>query len=163
MHVNPRLPSNKSSQQLTVLAKLKRDQDLLDALKPTMVKNDVEPNFSNKKGSLELKQTRFSTRMRTSANQVRMHLSAHIKIEGSHHCLAHHCRVQDRILGIEIFRWRSCEVQGWRNSEGDGENCVSEGKGCGGADQGRFSHGRRRQDLRGVYHRQGGANQCGDR
>jgi hypothetical protein len=57
------------SQEFAVLAKFKRDQDRLDSLKPTKVKNDVAPELGFKSGNLALTQTRFSTRMRPSPTQ----------------------------------------------------------------------------------------------
>jgi hypothetical protein len=52
-----------------VLAKLKRDQERLDALKPTKVKNDVAGEYSLKSKTLDLQQTRFKTRLRVCATQ----------------------------------------------------------------------------------------------
>jgi hypothetical protein len=74
-----------------VLSKLQRDSDRLDALKPTKVKNDVAKTFTQGKDSLELQQTRFNTRMRVSASQVR-YLSCFINT-GLKDYIAHRCRV----------------------------------------------------------------------
>jgi hypothetical protein len=52
-----------------VLGKLKRDQERLDALKPTKVKNDVAGEYSLKSKTLDLQQTRFKTRLRVCATQ----------------------------------------------------------------------------------------------
>lgn len=43
-------------------------------MKPTKVKNDVEGTFLQKNRDLHLQQTRFSTRMRVSTSQVRIHV-----------------------------------------------------------------------------------------
>ena len=53
-----------------MLSKIRRDSDRLDALKPTITKNDVKGEFSYKKGNLTLDMTRFKTRIRRSGNQV---------------------------------------------------------------------------------------------
>jgi hypothetical protein len=74
-----------------VLAKLQRDSDRLDALKPTKVKNDVAKTFTQGKNSLELQQTHFNTRMRVSAGQVR-YFSCIIDTELIDYT-AHRCRV----------------------------------------------------------------------
>ncbi|EIN09738.1 hypothetical protein PUNSTDRAFT_44029 [Punctularia strigosozonata HHB-11173 SS5] len=57
-------------QDLLVLCKLRRDADLLYALKPTKVKNDVAKEFVNQDGKLHLSCERFSTKIRTSATQA---------------------------------------------------------------------------------------------
>jgi len=60
-----------SFQQLLVLAKTLRDADRLMALKPTKTKNEVEPNFSHKQGTINLTSIRFKTRVKpTKGNQA---------------------------------------------------------------------------------------------
>ncbi|KIJ13466.1 hypothetical protein PAXINDRAFT_81067, partial [Paxillus involutus ATCC 200175] len=55
---------------LTVLAKLFRDGERLEAMKPTHVKNEVQSQFTAKKGAVDLTCSRFPTRIRLSSNQV---------------------------------------------------------------------------------------------
>ncbi|OBZ72566.1 Regulator of nonsense transcripts 1 [Grifola frondosa] len=55
--------------RLALLAKFVRDADRLDAMKPTNVKNDVQANFTYKKGVLQMQSTRFKTRLRYDSNQ----------------------------------------------------------------------------------------------
>ncbi|KAF8843772.1 P-loop containing nucleoside triphosphate hydrolase protein [Paxillus ammoniavirescens] len=55
---------------LTVLAKLFRDGERLDAMKPTHVRNEVQSEFTVKKGAVNLTCSRFPTRIRPSSNQV---------------------------------------------------------------------------------------------
>ncbi|KAI0784596.1 hypothetical protein C8Q75DRAFT_689120, partial [Abortiporus biennis] len=55
---------------LQILANTVRIADRLDAMKPVKVKNDVEGKFESKSGALQLKQTRFKTRMRESETQA---------------------------------------------------------------------------------------------
>ncbi|KAF9243392.1 hypothetical protein BU15DRAFT_42953 [Melanogaster broomeanus] len=62
---------------LAVLAKISRDAERLEALKPTSVKNDVADQFTAKEGGVNLMCSRFSTRIRTSSNQV-----LHIEMKG---------------------------------------------------------------------------------
>ncbi|KAF9223781.1 hypothetical protein BS17DRAFT_704462 [Gyrodon lividus] len=64
--------------RLAVLAKIFRDGDRLEAMKPTHVKNDVNGDFTVKKGVVNLTCARFPTRIRTSSNQV-----IQIEIEGN--------------------------------------------------------------------------------
>ncbi|KAF7970074.1 hypothetical protein HWV62_25050 [Athelia sp. TMB] len=55
---------------LSFLAKTLRDADRLDAMKPTVVKNDIKTNFSQKSGKLHLQSDRFKTRIMTSKSQI---------------------------------------------------------------------------------------------
>ena len=61
-----------ASQDLTWLAKFARTSWRLNELKPAWTKNDVAARFKNESGSaiLQVQQTRFKTRLRTSHNQV---------------------------------------------------------------------------------------------
>lgn len=54
-----------------MIAKTIRDMNLLIALKPTKVKNDVEAKFTQNSGKLQVVSTRYRTRvMMTSGQQV---------------------------------------------------------------------------------------------
>ncbi|KAH7922887.1 hypothetical protein BV22DRAFT_973466, partial [Leucogyrophana mollusca] len=55
---------------LAAFAKISRDSDRLDALKPTQVKNEVKADFSYKKGGINVTSTRFRTRIMRSQNQT---------------------------------------------------------------------------------------------
>ena len=48
-----------------------RDADRLDSMKPHYTLNDIGPNFSVSKGAVDLKCTRFKTRIRHDCNQVK--------------------------------------------------------------------------------------------
>ncbi|KAF8896425.1 P-loop containing nucleoside triphosphate hydrolase protein [Infundibulicybe gibba] len=50
-------------QQLALLAKTIRDADRLMSLKPHRVKNDIETDFTMKQGKLQMKSSRFRTRI----------------------------------------------------------------------------------------------------
>ncbi|KAH0833021.1 P-loop containing nucleoside triphosphate hydrolase protein [Lanmaoa asiatica] len=54
---------------LDALARISRHAERLEALKPTTVKNDVTDQFTVKKGAINLKCSRFPTRIRPSTNQ----------------------------------------------------------------------------------------------
>ncbi|KZT73691.1 hypothetical protein DAEQUDRAFT_424500 [Daedalea quercina L-15889] len=58
---------------LKLLARFTRTAWRLHALKPTRVKNDVQPEFTKLSGTLQLNQTRFKTRMRSCSSQVLTH------------------------------------------------------------------------------------------
>ncbi|KAI6155155.1 P-loop containing nucleoside triphosphate hydrolase protein [Pisolithus tinctorius] len=87
---------------MTVLAKISRDGELLDSLKPLSVRNDVVPGITGAMDGLTLTSDRYSTRIRSSAQQVlqietrngvqvsgrAIHVEgrqAHIEISGSLH------------------------------------------------------------------------------
>ena len=53
------------------MSKCVRDADRSDSLKPHYTVNDVSPDFSVSKGTVDLECTRFKTRIRKSGNQVR--------------------------------------------------------------------------------------------
>ncbi|KAG2139120.1 P-loop containing nucleoside triphosphate hydrolase protein [Suillus bovinus] len=55
---------------LSALAKISRDAEIMDSLKPTQVVNNVNADLSFKKGSIKLECTRFSTRIMKSESQV---------------------------------------------------------------------------------------------
>ncbi|KAG0705729.1 P-loop containing nucleoside triphosphate hydrolase protein [Suillus ampliporus] len=55
---------------LSALAKISRDAEILESLKPTKVVNNVKADFHSKKGNVNLECTRFSTRIMRSRNQV---------------------------------------------------------------------------------------------
>ncbi|KAG2110823.1 P-loop containing nucleoside triphosphate hydrolase protein [Suillus discolor] len=55
---------------LSALAKISRDAEILESLKPTKVVNNVKADFSSKKGDVNLECTRFSTRIMRSKTQV---------------------------------------------------------------------------------------------
>ncbi|KAG2340869.1 hypothetical protein BDR05DRAFT_1032769 [Suillus weaverae] len=55
---------------LSALAKISRDAEILESLKPTKVVNNVKADFKSKKGNVNLECTRFSTRIMTSKTQV---------------------------------------------------------------------------------------------
>ncbi|KAG2146162.1 P-loop containing nucleoside triphosphate hydrolase protein [Suillus bovinus] len=55
---------------LSALAKISRDAEILESLKPTKVVNNVKADFSSKKGNVNLECTRFSTRIMRSKTQV---------------------------------------------------------------------------------------------
>ena len=48
-----------------------RDADRLDSMKPHYTVNDISTQIEFKEGKVNLQCTRFKTRMRTSASQVR--------------------------------------------------------------------------------------------
>lgn len=58
-------------QHLNAVANICRHAERLDALKPSTAKNDVEAEFTVKKGTINLKSRRFATRIKPSTNQVR--------------------------------------------------------------------------------------------
>ena len=49
-----------------------RDADRLDSMKPHYTVNDISTQIELKEGKVNLQCTRFKTRMRTSASQVRL-------------------------------------------------------------------------------------------
>ncbi|KAI6108081.1 P-loop containing nucleoside triphosphate hydrolase protein [Pisolithus sp. B1] len=53
-----------------VLAKISRDAELLDSLKPHTVKNDVMPDITKQMDNLTLTCNRYSTRIRNSTHQI---------------------------------------------------------------------------------------------
>ena len=53
------------------MSKCVRDADRSDSLKPHYTVNDVSPDFSVSKGTVDLECTRFKTRIRYTDNQVR--------------------------------------------------------------------------------------------
>ncbi|KAG1739216.1 P-loop containing nucleoside triphosphate hydrolase protein [Suillus paluster] len=55
---------------LSALAKISRDAEILESLKPTKVVNNVKADFHSKKGNLNLECTRFRTRIMKGSNQV---------------------------------------------------------------------------------------------
>ncbi|KAG1781677.1 P-loop containing nucleoside triphosphate hydrolase protein [Suillus placidus] len=55
---------------LSALAKISRDAEILESLKPTKVVNTVKADFKSKKGNINLECTRFSTRIMKSKTQV---------------------------------------------------------------------------------------------
>ncbi|OAX30792.1 P-loop containing nucleoside triphosphate hydrolase protein, partial [Rhizopogon vinicolor AM-OR11-026] len=55
---------------LSALAKISRDAEIKESLKPTTVTNDVKEHFTYKGGNVNLESTRFKTRVMTSGNQV---------------------------------------------------------------------------------------------
>ena len=52
------------------LAKIARDGDLLESIKPTVIKNDIQSDFAVKQDKVDLTCDRFRTRIRVSRNQV---------------------------------------------------------------------------------------------
>lgn len=54
------------------MCKCARDAQRLDSMKPHFTKNDVSPEVSVTKGAVDLKCTRFKTRIRESGHQVRL-------------------------------------------------------------------------------------------
>lgn len=57
-------------QHLEVIAKVIRDADRIVALKPIRQKNEIEKNYSHKQGKLEVRSSRFKTRLMHNADQV---------------------------------------------------------------------------------------------
>ncbi|OJA16087.1 hypothetical protein AZE42_05642 [Rhizopogon vesiculosus] len=55
---------------LSALAKISRDAEIIESLKPTTVTHDVKEHFTYKDGNLNLESTRFKTRVMRSRNQV---------------------------------------------------------------------------------------------
>ncbi|KAG1750831.1 P-loop containing nucleoside triphosphate hydrolase protein [Suillus lakei] len=55
---------------LSALAKISRDAEILESMKPTEVVNSVKADFLSKNGNVNLECTRFSTRIMKSKNQV---------------------------------------------------------------------------------------------
>ncbi|KIK41486.1 hypothetical protein CY34DRAFT_36410, partial [Suillus luteus UH-Slu-Lm8-n1] len=53
---------------LSTLAKISRDAEILDSMKPREVVNHVKADFNHKKGNVNLECTRFSTRIMKSRN-----------------------------------------------------------------------------------------------
>nr|GAT55280.1 predicted protein [Mycena chlorophos] len=80
-------PINASSiprQHLAVLSKLVRDVQRLSALKPPTTKNEVDPSFSLKGKDLQVKSSRFKTRLQSHNPEViieqgKKKISGHIK------------------------------------------------------------------------------------
>ncbi|KAG6332525.1 hypothetical protein ID866_6562 [Astraeus odoratus] len=67
----PRIDTSRlTRKQLVSLCKISRSGDLLGALKPTVVKNDVRPDFTAKKDEVHLTCTRYRSRLRVSQSQV---------------------------------------------------------------------------------------------
>jgi len=62
------------------MSKCVRDADRLDILKPHFTANDISTKIEIKKGDVGLSCTRFKTRIRRSAGQVRLTLYTHIRI-----------------------------------------------------------------------------------
>ncbi|KAG5339814.1 hypothetical protein C0989_003495 [Termitomyces sp. Mn162] len=58
------------TKHLVVIAKVIRDADRIVALKPTRQKNDIEKNYSHKQGKLELRSSRFKTRLMHQTDQT---------------------------------------------------------------------------------------------
>ena len=58
-------------QFLDVISKLVRDADRLDALRPTMVKNDIKNEYRHKYGKLYVQSARFKTRIQPTPTRVR--------------------------------------------------------------------------------------------
>ncbi|KAI6042874.1 P-loop containing nucleoside triphosphate hydrolase protein [Pisolithus marmoratus] len=56
-------------EHMAALAKISRDGELLDSLKPLSVKNDVMPDITGETGNLTLTCSRYPTRIRTSTQQ----------------------------------------------------------------------------------------------
>ena len=48
---------------MSLLAKIARDAEILESMKPTKVINNVKADFVSKKGSVNLECTRFNTRI----------------------------------------------------------------------------------------------------
>ncbi|KAJ7707595.1 P-loop containing nucleoside triphosphate hydrolase protein [Mycena rosella] len=67
--------------RLSVLAKIVRDASRLEALKPTLVRNEVADDYSIKKGQLHLTSTRFKTRVQRTRDQVVIPIQ-HIEVHG---------------------------------------------------------------------------------
>ena len=59
------------------MCKCVRDADRLDSLKPHYTKNDIGPEISVTKATVDLQCTRFKTRIRRSGHQVRPILHHH--------------------------------------------------------------------------------------
>lgn len=57
-------------QYLGILAKIARDAEILDSLKPTEVVNEVKEYSLEGKDNVNLECTRFKTRIMPSRNQV---------------------------------------------------------------------------------------------
>jgi regulator of nonsense transcripts 1 len=55
---------------LSALAKISRDAEILESMKPTKVVNNVKADFNSKKGNINLECTRYSTRIMRSKTQV---------------------------------------------------------------------------------------------
>ncbi|KAG2038906.1 P-loop containing nucleoside triphosphate hydrolase protein [Suillus americanus] len=55
---------------LSALAKISRDAEILESLKPSKVVNNVKADFNSKKGNVNLECTRYSTRIMRSKTQV---------------------------------------------------------------------------------------------
>ncbi|KAG2347790.1 hypothetical protein BDR05DRAFT_875647 [Suillus weaverae] len=70
---------------LSALAKISRDAEILESLKPTKVVNTVKADFKSQKGNINLECTRFSTRIMKSKTQVCTSMRRHvINFERSH-------------------------------------------------------------------------------
>ncbi|KAG6896312.1 hypothetical protein C0992_009102 [Termitomyces sp. T32_za158] len=59
-----------STEHLKVIAKVIRDADRLTALKPIRQKNEIEKNYSYEQGKLEVRSSRFKTRLMHHADQT---------------------------------------------------------------------------------------------
>lgn len=71
-----RLLNPKRLQVIDCVAKIVRENDEMDGRKPTIAKHDFSAAVINRKGQLEVKGARYSTRLKTSgSNQVRILLS----------------------------------------------------------------------------------------
>ncbi|KAG6900796.1 hypothetical protein C0993_000115 [Termitomyces sp. T159_Od127] len=59
-----------NTEHLKVIAKVIRDADRIVALKPIRQKNEIERNYSHERGKLEVRSSRFKTRLMHNADQT---------------------------------------------------------------------------------------------
>ncbi|KAI6095147.1 hypothetical protein F5141DRAFT_973054, partial [Pisolithus sp. B1] len=87
-----------SDEHMAVFAKISRDGELLDSLKPLVVKNDVVSGFTERMDNLTLTCNRYPTRIRTSTEQfLQIETQKGVRVQ------ARAIRVQGRQAQIEVW------------------------------------------------------------
>ncbi|KAI6108090.1 hypothetical protein F5141DRAFT_97699 [Pisolithus sp. B1] len=87
-----------SDEHMAVFAKISRDGELLDSLKPLAVKNDVVSGITERMDNLTLTCNRYPTRIRTSTEQfLQIETQKGVRVQGRA------IRVQGRQAQIEVW------------------------------------------------------------
>ncbi|TFY60455.1 hypothetical protein EVJ58_g5145 [Rhodofomes roseus] len=86
------------------LAKFTRISWQLYALKPTKVKNDVRADFSKQRGTLQVEQTRFKTRMRTGSGNQTLHVEFHLNNGGTTASVGRVAAVKGKAAQINVHK-----------------------------------------------------------
>ncbi|KDQ57104.1 hypothetical protein JAAARDRAFT_95405, partial [Jaapia argillacea MUCL 33604] len=93
LHALPAIHTGTLDQHhLSSMAEIHRNGDRLVALKPTVVKNDVQKDLTEKLGKLQVSSTRYKTRLRFSASQT-------LQLEMGHK--GQTIKVKGRAMGVE--------------------------------------------------------------